>query len=310
MKIVIFGCGIIANRIAKSCKLVENLELVGFASKNVDKAKEYANTYDCKEYGDYDYFLNSDLCDAIYVATYNPSHYGLVKDCLKHHKSVICEKPMFSSIKENEELFELAKENGVTLMEAMKAVFLPINIKIKEMLKKSEIGEIQSVSTSFVRASKFDTSHWIYDLKTGGVIKDLGSYCVGTMNYLLDAIPSIVEIKSNRTDTLAETIGEGLLKYDNIDAQFKVSNVLDGESALIISGSKGKIYVENFWKAKEGYVEKDGIKNKIEEELISDFYYELKHFAYLVDNRILESPIMSKEASNNILLVTNWEDQK
>lgn len=305
MKLVIFGCGIIANRIAKSCKLVDTLELIGFASKNIDKAKEYAKTYDCKEYGDYDYFLNSDLCDAVYIATYNLSHLELVKNCLIHKKSVICEKPMFSLISENEEMFKLAKDNGVTLMEAMKAVFLPINIKIKEMLKEGIIGEVKDIYTSFIRPSKFDEAHWIYDIKTGGATRDIGSYCAGEMNFLLDEKPVVISFKTNATDRLADTIGEVEVKYGNINGHLRVSNVLDGESALIINGTKGKIYVENFWKAKEGYVELEGTKKELKEELISDFYYELKHFAYLVDNHILESPIMSKEASNNILLVTS-----
>ena len=305
MKLVIFGCGIIANRIAKSCKLVDTLELVGFASKNIDKAKEYAKTYDCKEYGDYDYFLNSDLCDAVYVATYNPSHLDLVKKCIEHKKSVICEKPMFSLITENEEMFKLAKENDVTLMEAMKAVFLPINIKIKEMLKEGIIGEVKDVYTSFIRPSKFDETHWIYDLKTGGATRDIGSYCAGEMNFLLDEKLVVTSFKTNATDKLADTIGEVEVKYGNINGHLKVSNVLDGESALIVEGTKGKIYVENFWKAKEGYIEIEGVRKELKEELISDFYYELKHFAYLVDNHILESPVMSKEASNNILLVTS-----
>ena len=45
MRLVIFGCGKIANRIAKSCKLVEGLDLVGFASRDINKAKEYCETY-------------------------------------------------------------------------------------------------------------------------------------------------------------------------------------------------------------------------------------------------------------------------
>ena len=73
MKLVIFGCGRIANRIAKSCKLVEGLDLVGFASRDLQKAKEYCEKYDCREYGDYDHFLNSDV-DGVYIATYNRSH--------------------------------------------------------------------------------------------------------------------------------------------------------------------------------------------------------------------------------------------
>ena len=41
MKLAIFGCGKIANRIAASCKLTDNIELVGFGSKDPAKAEEY-----------------------------------------------------------------------------------------------------------------------------------------------------------------------------------------------------------------------------------------------------------------------------
>ena len=42
MKLVIFGCGRIANRIARSCKMVEGLELVGLPLKTRKKLKNIA----------------------------------------------------------------------------------------------------------------------------------------------------------------------------------------------------------------------------------------------------------------------------
>jgi len=93
MKLAILGCGKIANRIAKSALLVDSIDLVGFGSKDINKAKEYSKTYGCRDYGDYDHFFNSDI-DAVYIATYNPGHYALIKEAIRHHKAVICEKPM------------------------------------------------------------------------------------------------------------------------------------------------------------------------------------------------------------------------
>jgi predicted dehydrogenase len=52
MKLAVFGCGRIANRIALSALKVKEIDLVGFASKDIEKAKEYAKTYGCREYGD------------------------------------------------------------------------------------------------------------------------------------------------------------------------------------------------------------------------------------------------------------------
>ena len=303
MKLVIFGCGKIANRIAKSCKLVKEIDLCGFASRDIDKAKEYAEKYDCREYGDYDHFLNSDI-DAVYVATYNGSHHELIENCLKQHKNVICEKPMLFSVKENEEMFDLAKENNVLLMEAMKAVFLPVNIKVKELIEKQAIGKINKITASFMRKGNHGDDHWINDLICGGAFKDLGSYCVGTINYLLERQGKLISLESDRRSDKAETTAFAKLDYDGIEAEVSVSNSKDGDMSLTVYGERGMIKVNEFWKSGKGYYIIDDVKYELDEELISDFYYELKHFADLVDRGIKESDIMSRRASSEILRIT------
>jgi len=306
MKLVIFGCGNIAHRIAKSCKLVEGLELVGFASKDIDKAKQYSQLYECKKYGDYDYFLNSDV-DAVYIATYNNSHYDLIKKCLENRKNVICEKPMLFDSKQINEMFDLAKANNVLLMEALKSVFLPIIIKTKQMIKDKTIGEIKSIYASFMRNGNHDDNHWINIKETGGALKDLGSYTIGTMNYLMDVNPEIISIETNETDTKADTIAHVELRYGNVIGKSSVSNSIDKDTYLLVEGDKGYIKIDNFWKSGNGEYEVNGIKHELNEECISDFYYELKHFKDLVDNKIIESPIMSKKRSLDIIKITNKE---
>jgi len=303
MKLVIFGCGIIANRIAKSCKLAEGLELLGFGSKDIEKAKEYSKLYECPQYGDYDYFLNSDV-DTVYIATHNPSHYSIAKMCLQHGKNVICEKPMFSLKEEYDELYQYAHEHNLIIMEALKSVFLPLNIKIKELVNAGAIGTVKEISASFIKASHFADTHWIYEKKTGGVLKDLGTYCIGTMNFILDKKPKFVFLESNATETRAETDCKVIVDYNGIRGYMEASNVRDGKSALIIKGTKGYIESEFFWKTGKGFIESNGTRTQLDEELISDFYYELKHYCYLFEHKILESPIMSLEASKNILEIT------
>ena len=307
MKTVIFGCGTIANRIAKGFENVEGNELVGFGSTNTDRAKEYATKFNVKEYGTYDDFLKRDDIDGVYIATYNLNHYELIKKCILNHKHVICEKPMLSSIKENNELFDLAAKNNVLLMEAMKSVFLPINIQVKQMLKDKVIGEVQHIEASFVRGPKIEETHWIYDLKTGGALKDVGSYCAAIMNFMLDRKPTVTKLIKNNTETLADTNAEVLIDYDGITGHLLVSNEFSGDSALRIYGTKGYIVIPEFWKASKGYYVVDNHRKEIETEMKNDFYYEIAHFTYLVNNKILESPIMSRQFSNNILQITNYQ---
>ena len=304
MKLVIFGCGRIANRIAEACKMVEGLDLVGFASKDIDRAKEYCEKYNCREYGDYDHFLDGDV-DAVYIATYNKSHYELIRRCLEHHKNVICEKPMLFSIEQNKEMFALARENNVLLMEALKSVFLPINKAVKDLVDDGVIGEVTFAFASFMRNGSHDENHWINDPDCGGALCDLGSYCVGTLNYVLDKEPELIAIESDRTDDKAETTAEAILRYDNIKARIMVSNSMNGENHLVLTGTDGLITVDNFWKTGKGYYDIDELGYELDEEFINDFYYELKHFNDLVDKGIKESEIMSEKASQDILKITS-----
>ena len=303
MRLVIFGCGKIANRIAKSCKLVDGLDLVGFASRDINKAKEYCETYNCKEYGNYDYFLNSDV-DAVYITTYNKSHYSLIKEAILHNKNVICEKPMLSSIEKNKELFALARKHNVLLMEALKSVFLPIIIKTKQIINDKKLGNVISISAGFMRNGSHDDNHWINDPDCGGALLDLGSYCIGTMNYLLDKKPVLKEIETNKTATKADSTSIVTVDYDGIKGKCSVSNRLDGDNSLYIEFEKGYLKIENYWKNNNGYYVLNDKRYELNEELISDFYYELKHFNDLVDKGIKESNVMNEQASENILIIT------
>lgn len=303
MKTVIFGCGKIAHRIVKGFSFVKNNELVGFGSSDPLRAKEYALKYNTPLYGTYDELLNNSDVDAIYVATYNPNHYELIKKCLQHKKHVICEKPMLYSKEVNNEMFDIAKENNVLLMEAMKAVFQPINIKVKQMISDGIIGEVKYMEATFVRHENFPQGHWIYDLKTGGALKDVGSYCAGILNFMNDAKPTVIYKHTDASD-VADMNGEVLIDYDGVNAHLLVSKDVNIDTGLTISGSKGYIKIPNFWKAQKGYYVIDNERHEIEEEMIDDFYYEIQHFTDLINNNILESPIMSKDASNNILEIT------
>ena len=303
MKLAIFGCGTIANRVAKGCLHVEEIDLVGFASKDMVKARTYSQRYGCREYGDYDHFLNGDV-DAVYLCLYNPGHFEMIKRCIEHHKAVMCEKPMLFDLNENKEAFALARENDVLLMEALKSVFLPSIKEVKRMVKEKEIGDVKKITASFMRNGSHSEDHWINDLHSGGAFKDLGSYCVGTMNYIMDIRPALVALDTDRTEERAESTAHAILDYGGIRGEAHVSNSMDGGNSLRIEGSHGYIEVDNFWK--QGVIVYDtGTGMQVKNiDLVSDFYYELKHFASLVEQGKKISDVMSEEASENILRIT------
>ena len=161
-----------------------------------------------------------------------------------------------------------------------------------------------------MRNGNHPKDHWINEPVTGGALKDLGSYCVGTLDYLMEESPRLISIETDRMPGRADTTAYGDLMYGDVEGRIAVSNSLDGDTTLIINGSKGMIRADNYWKTGKGYYVVDGTRHELDEECISDFYYELRHFAYLVDNGILESPVMSRQASLDILSITTKETEE
>ena len=56
--------------------------------------------------------------EAVYIATPNNLHYENCRMCLEAGKHVLCEKPFTLSTEQAQELFDLAEEKGLFIMEA------------------------------------------------------------------------------------------------------------------------------------------------------------------------------------------------
>ncbi len=303
MKMVIFGCGNIANRIAQGFKLLEKNPLVGFGSTDVKRAKQYVEKYGVEMFGTYEDFLNNPDIDAVYIATYNPSHYDLIRQCLLHNKHVMCEKPMLSTKEDVEELFSLAKEKGLMLMEAMKHILSPLTIKTEQIINDGILGDIRYIEATFIRNEGIKGRSWKWDKKYGGALKDIGSYCASIMNYLMKSEPKVLYSKSNRDDKYKESSAEVLVDYNGVNGHLVISNEFDGVSQLKIYGSKGYLTADNFWKADKIILHTDKIE-EIKVEVINDFYYEIKHFIECVELGKYQSDILDEPFTKSILDIT------
>lgn len=65
---------------------------------------------------------------------------------LQHSKAVLCEKPFMVNAREAEEVVAVAKKQGVLLMEGMWTRFMPVMVKLKELIASGKIGTVKYVS--------------------------------------------------------------------------------------------------------------------------------------------------------------------
>ena len=303
MNIVILGCGSIAHRVAKGIEFSKGT-LYGVASRDYKRAKEFANLYDIPHIYDYDSCLKDDSVDLIYIATINPTHYELTRKVLESGKHVICEKPFVSTSKEIEELFEIAKKNNCFLMEAHKTCFTPLNEYL--MTRIHELGKIKTIEASYCDAfdeNKLKENN--LEEKMGGSFYDIGVYPLCYSNLIANS-----EIQSLEFD---------VQKYKHYDCDFDctckivyengiISNIQSSwstkkENKAIIKGEYGTLEVVNFWKNTEAKLTINGVSEMIYVDQKSDFTGEINHAIECIKKGLIESPVMSKNASIQISYV-------
>src|SRR5258708_36965648 len=80
--------------------------------------------------------------DAVAVVTPVATHFQIAKEALTVGKHVLVEKPLTATVREAEELIDLARRNGRTLMVDHTFVYTGAVRKMKEIVAGGELGEL------------------------------------------------------------------------------------------------------------------------------------------------------------------------
>ena len=97
---------------------------------------------------------DSELSDAIVIATPAESHYELAKKALLAGKHVFVEKPLSLTVAEGEELVGLANQSRLTLMVGHILHYHQAVIQLKELVDAGELGKIQYLYSNRLNIGK------------------------------------------------------------------------------------------------------------------------------------------------------------
>lgn len=246
VRVGIVGCGRVALRFPTEAAVVNGITVVG-AYDISDKAIEHLikKNRAIARYGNYETLL-ADV-DAIYIATPHLSHYSLIKTALERRKHVLCETPMVLSGDEAKELFTLAENQGVTLMEANKTAHCPAFNHLMVMIKSGVIGDVVDVEASLSKLWDDDMTLREFDsTQAGGSMYELASYPLLPIIKLLGTQYENLNIYS-RMQSGVDMYTKGVFRYRHAVCSFKVGLGVKTEGNLVISGTKGYAYVPAPW---------------------------------------------------------------
>ena len=190
-----------------------------------------------------------DQIDAVYIASIPTKHYADAKYALECGKHVLCESPV--TIKESQylELVNLAKDRGLIFSEAIRTAYSTAFGRLLLIAKSGRIGNIISVDATCT------------SLK-GGVGEE-GAILVNRQNSICAWGPTamlpvfqLLGTEYKKKTITSKFLDEGLLFdaftnidfiYDNAVASIKVAKAAKSEGELIITGTRGYIYVPAPW---------------------------------------------------------------
>ncbi len=94
---------------------------------------------------------------AVAIATPARTHYELVKAALEADRDVFVEKPLALTVREGEELVELAQKRDKILMVGHILQYHPAVMRLKDMIQQGELGRIQYIYSNRLNIGRLRT---------------------------------------------------------------------------------------------------------------------------------------------------------
>ena len=225
------------------CGYVNGAEVVGInPEKTVDPE---ISGLDYRFFDNYDELL--DICDAVYLAPHPCRRYEMAKRALLKGKHVLCKSPVALNGTECRDLFKTADDKQLIFMEAIKTAYSTAYNRLRLLVKSGKIGKVVSIDATCTSLAEGKESgdfryHW-------NTIDSWGPAAMLPVFQMLGTeykdVRFICSKDVQRPDI--DAFMEMSFIYPSATANIKLGNGVKAEGDLIVSGTKGYIYVPAPW---------------------------------------------------------------
>lgn len=245
VKIGLVGESGVLSKFLRESTYVNGIEIIGICSLDSDFISEFEEL-EIKT-NEYDELIKN--VDAVYIASHPTKHYEQIKYALLHNRHVICESPITMNEEQCVELFELAQERQCVLMDAIKTAYATAYARLMVLLKSGKIGKIVSVDATCTSLKHIKTSDLDYMKHTWNSICAWGPTAMLPIFQLLGTEYKNKSIVTAFADEgkLFDAFTKIDFVYDTAVASLKVGKGIKSEGELVISGTKGYVYVPAPW---------------------------------------------------------------
>lgn len=258
----IVGTGRIAPRFVSESKYVSGITIVCAYNPERESGEKFQKKH-AIEWMDKDYHAFLQKVDAVYIASPNETHYTYAKIALESGKHVLSEKPLAFTQQETIELYQLAKERNLVLLEGIKTAYCPGFQQMMNVAMSGVIGEIRDVEACFTRLADIKSRERT-DARFGGSFLEFGGYVLLPVMKLLGTDYKELRIDNILGEDGIDLYTKILLIYENGMATAKAGVGVKSEGQLVIAGTKGYILAESPWWLTKKFTVRYEDANKIE----------------------------------------------
>lgn len=309
LKIGIIGTGRIAHRFVPEARTVEDIEIVMVCNPRRESARLFAEELSIPAFTD-DIDELAQAADAVYIATPHETHFEYAKYLLQKGVHVLCEKPMSFSRQQAQELYDIARNCGCVLLEAIKTAYCPGFQAILEMVKSGKIGAVCDVEACFSRLNSTNVRE-CWDIHFGGSFTEFGTYSLLPIVKLLGCDNTDRQIWSLPGVTNVDAYTKMTICYEKSVATAKTGLGVKSEGQLVIAGTNGYILVPSPWWLTRGFQVRYEDSNRVEQyEAPYDgqgLRYEIREFTDCIRVMNLAREAVEKGAEKGLLSET-WSE--
>lgn len=190
-----------------------------------------------------------DKSDAVYIISNPRYHYEHVRRALLRGCHVLCESPIAISPEQLKELQQLAAERGLLLTDSLKTAYSTAYYRLILLAKTGTIGQIVSVDATCTSMTNLEMSDERDMAFLWNSIGAWGPTCLLPIFQLLGTEYKDKTISTHLLDETSDfdTFTKISFIYPQAVASMKVGQGVKSEGELVISGTKGYIYVPAPW---------------------------------------------------------------
>ena len=242
LRIGILGLSHIAERFYSETKAVSGANVTVVYDPDPQKMTKFCRGKGLEKAESMDELYQS--CDAVFINTPVDRHYEQILAAIAVGRHVICNTPIFLTVEQANHCFEKADEAGVVLFEGIKTLYFPAFEHMLLLVKSGVIGSVKDIDVS---CSQIPEN--MDQVEKNPYLGSLYDWCTDVMLPIIKIYESACQ-ECSLTDFRRDGFSyftRGLLRYANATASIKVGKGIKVEGELIITGTKGYLYVPAPW---------------------------------------------------------------